>query len=288
VPESLFLLMKDVPGIEVLLPALDHVFVAWPFKHPFTLENISPIFEEDRLYLFSGVSHRAFIFHRFSEPTQLEHTAKINLQSAMPFKESHKAQAASALEPIAVPIHLTSKVRFKSQQVDGVFIPLEQLSWVQTLLYRLPQHRLEESQAALTQDGIYILTPEEGTQWPMGEFFQSTGADVFLSWGFEWMPHISAAQLRSTLSLAEDDVCFIRSNEALVCIKKNTFEPLSRATISAWTVQNLEASLLTQKREDETEIMHAPQKRFVLWRGMNLGEPSKTPQLSSGNKNTKV
>ena len=288
VPESLFVLMKDVPGIEVLLPVLEHVFVAWPFKHPFTLENIAPLFEEDRLYLFSGVANRAFIFHRFGTPTQLEQMAKIKLKNAAPFLEEDRLQVARDLESMAVPIHLTAQASFKSRQVDGVFIPLAQLSWIQKLLYRLPQNRLEESRAALTKDGIFILSSEEGAQWPMGEFFQSTGNDVFLSWGFDWMPHISARQLRSSLALAEDDVCFIRSNEELVCLKKDVFQPLSKATVSAWTVQNLEVSLLAEQGEDHMEIKHVPQKRFVLWRGIKLGKSPAPEQLTSGNKPTKV
>ena len=105
--------------------------------------------------------------------------------------------------------------------------------------------------------------------------------------GCDWIPHISAGQLRSNLSLADDDVCFVRANEELVCLNKKMFQPLSKATVSAWTVQNLEASLLTQQRSEEVEIKHAPQKRFVLGRGIKLGKSPKAGELTAGHENTK-
>ena len=47
--------MKDVPGVEVLHSLLDNVFVAWPYKHPFALDNLAPLFDDDKICVFQKV-----------------------------------------------------------------------------------------------------------------------------------------------------------------------------------------------------------------------------------------
>ena len=40
-------------------------------------------------------------------------------------------------------------------------------------------------------------------------------------------------------------------------------------------IEDLEMTLLRNTRQEETELVHAPQKRFVLWRGMKWKESKK-------------
>ena len=61
----------------------------------------------------------------------------------------------------------------------------------------------------------------------------------------------------------------------MIRLPKTGFAPLSKAVLSPWVVEDLEITLLSQVREETTELVHQPQKRFVLWRGIQWDEPTK-------------
>jgi len=275
VPRSLFLLMKEVPGVEVLIPALDNVFIAWPNRHPFVLENLAPLFDEDLLYVFSKNSDRAYLFRLFGRATKLQHLTKLSFKTAKVHCDEPDVSKSSPLVPIGVPTQLIKSSLATPQRVDAVFIEKQKLSWLQSLLYRLPQHLLEESRALLTEEGIFILTPDGGSEWALGNYFYAIGSNMFMPWGFDWTPKISATHLREAIGGDVNDLCFVRGDETLVRLEQASFVPLSKAALAPWTVEDLEMALLRNTRQEETELVHAPQKRFVLWRGMSWKEPEK-------------
>ena len=199
VPRSLFLLMKDVPGVEVLHSLLDNVFVAWPYKHPFALDNLAPLFDDDKICVFSKSTDRAHLFQMFGQPTRLEHLTQLSLDEAQPFVDTPTTNEGSALEPVSVPIQLTKNYLAKPRAVDGVFIANEKITWLQEFLYRLPKSLLEESSALLTKAGIFILSPGGGSEWAMGDYFYAAGSDIYMPWGHRWNPPVASQYLREAL-----------------------------------------------------------------------------------------
>ena len=82
----------------------------------------------------------------------------------------------------------------------------------------------------------------------------------------------------------EDDVyCFVNEDESVQTVKKADFQSLSRAVLAPFAVSELETMPAPRSNEDvPREIVHAPQSRFVLWRGMKWEGPKAQKALTSG------
>lgn len=274
--------MRGMPGIEVLIPVLRNVFVAWPNAHPFALDNLGTLFAEDKLYLFSQEQRLSVTFSKFNDPIELDHFTKKEFSTQRRL-EIHERRATSRnLGELSIPIALT-KNHLPKSHVDAAFIAAPRLPWLQTLLYNLPPHVLSQSQGALTEAGLFVVAPREAAHWPMGCFFQSAGADVFLPWGFHWVPRVPPEDFRMALDIEDDVYCFVNEDESVQTVKKADFQSLSRAVLAPFAVSELETMPAPRSNEDvPREIVHAPQSRFVLWRGMKWEGPKAQKALTSG------
>ena len=93
----------------------------------------------------------------------------------------------------------------------------------------------------------------------------------------QWVPQVPSEDFRQAMDVPDDTYCFISDDGQVHVLKKGSFEPLSRSVLLPFTVSRLVEEVITEDGAD-SEIVHLPQSRFVLWRGMKLGE--KSPQSS--------
>ena len=272
-------LMAALPGVEVLSCIARNVFVSWPYAHPFALESLAPIFKEDRLFIFSQAHETTSTFAAFDDPVDLSHFTGKEFSAKRRLQIHERTPMDRNLSELSIPIALTQN-HAPRPHVDAVLIPTDRLPWVQSLLYNLPRQVLAESKGVLTEAGLFIISPREAAHWPMGHFFQLVGADVYLPWGYHWVPRVSPEDFRASLDIDDALCCFVSEDESIQLIAKKNFEELSRSVLAPFTVQHLELMSLDDRMEfNEPEIAHLPQSRFVLWRGMKWDNKEAPPAL---------
>lgn len=287
-PERLFGLFGDLPGMELYHQRAKGVFVERGWDHPFAVENCRRFFSESHWTFFCGsrdrverVEAEGILFvgidslkgqhYRAAVAPQIVQTQKLSGAPDQEFK-GHPVQNALDYQ-----VSIVRMPESSSKSLVATFlVEPQELLWLKQVVFNMPRAALSDYQVAYTDQGVLLYNPK-GIEWvPFGVPLYSIFANVFLPMGARFAPPIEEEHLAQILGVQQDTlVVFPAGIEAPIAIPRTFMRPLAKALLA-----DIELTLArdlspgtTPGPERGFELKSKPMGRFALWRE-NLLKPT--------------
>jgi len=294
-PERLYSLLEDMPGMEVYHQQAKGVYVERGWGHPFAVENCRRFFSDTHWTFFCGsgdrvdrigadgvqfVSTDSLKAQRFraSVAPLIEQTQQLSGAPDQVFK-GHAVH--DALEYRVSIVRVPEAV---AHNVVGMFLmEPKELLWLKRVVFNMPRTALADYQAAYTDQGVLLYNPK-GIEWvPFGVPLYTVFPNVFMPLGSRFAPPIEEAHLAELVGAPPNSlVVFPAGIEHPVCIPKAFLRPVAKsllADIDLSLAQDLSPAT-TPGAERGIELKSQPVGRLALW-SQNLFKPTLTRPMKA-------
>jgi hypothetical protein len=256
-------LFRTTPGVEVYRMVSDRVAVQVGYRHPIELTSCANIFEEGRIYLFSGQRSR---MDTISGPGG-DFVSASSLVSLG--QQAHSLQTGDLTwvqaEHLSVPLRLVT-ASGPRPPVRASRIPLPQSTWLKKLVYLLPPTVLEGYSVCCTEDSIYLYNNTEVEFIPLGNLFYQVALGILVPVGYELLPRVHPDVLVQHLETDRETLVFFGLDRPTpVRLPRSAFAPLTRQALAHIELDTPQVHTEEDRAPASATLINDPVGLFPLW-----------------------
>jgi hypothetical protein len=261
-PDRLYQLFIDLPGVEVYQRIGERCLVQVGYRHPIRLDACASVFDNDKLYVFSGGRDAVEIL---PAPDLVSVQTLIERGFDLDERKPAVTLAGRPAHRIAVPLRLVPAE--VGDKVAATLVPWPKIAWLRRLVYAAPQRLLQAARIVALDEGLLIVSDEGLSAVPIGQPFWRPAPGVYVPIGQRLEPAVADEVLAEHLGAhAGRLVVFSPSAERPFAIDAAAMMPLGRSALEKVALD--ERSPDAPGAETSTErvqVEHGDGGLFPLW-----------------------
>jgi hypothetical protein len=265
--------LHGLPGVELFTVVSPRVAIEVGFRHPIHLSTANACFPGDEMLLFRGTVNR--VERIDGAPRFVDGRRLVRLDPSLRLGEVGRL---ATTQPIPLDVDLRLEPSSDTREPMGALIAWEQLGLLRQLVYLLPPMALASAVVLPLEEGLLILA-RRGVSggwsgaWmatslvPLGRRYVEAAPGVLVPDGWELVPHIRAALLRTLLGLDADDCAvFLALGREPLRVRSSDLRALDASLLARIELSEpvLVAASATQE-PPPARIEPDRMGRFALW-----------------------
>lgn len=265
--------LHGLPGVELFSVVSPRVAIEVGFRHPIHLASASACFPGDEMLLFRGNVGRVERIE--GAPRFVDGRRLVRLDPNLRLGEVGRL---ATTQPIPIDVDLRLEPSSDAREPMGTLIAWDQVSLLRQLVYLLPPAALSQAMVLPLEEGLLVLASGAGgSGWsgawmatslvPLGKRYVEAAPGVLVPDGWELVPHVRPALLRSLLGLeADDHAVFLALGKEPLRVRASELRPLDASLLAR--IELAEPVLVaTTATHEPPPARIEPERlsRFALW-----------------------
>ena len=253
---------RGTPGLTIYRPISDTVAVEIGYRHPIELSSCAPLFEADKVYLFSG---QRDVVDVISGPLELADAAHLTRVELRPEAIGERPGDASAAASVDIPLKLAPSTQ-PPGRVVGTLIDGADAMRLKQLVYFLPPSMLRGHRVVVTERGILVVAEANVDLIPLGTLLAELAPGLLLPLGMDLVPRVAPDVLASALGHGPGRFTVFPHEGGPFHVSEALLQPLERRALAALNAPAVERTdLSVAVPAGEPRVVNQAVGAFALW-----------------------